>query len=461
MKIILCYLNLARRRFFPVGVTMLVNELVAHNHDVKIFDISFYEGIGEDIDEKRRRLRFYKSIEDVIPIKLKKTNPLEDLKRHVKEFNPGLVGFSALSIDFSLAKTLAKVVKEEDPTTITILGGIHATVAPEECILEDCFDIICIGEGEIALTKLAKSIENGTDYSHIDNLWVKNTGGIVKNKVHSFRKLDELPTPDWEPFDPQHIWGALYGKMYRMAPVELSRGCPYRCTYCVNDSLRNIYDSGKNYHRRKTPEKAIEDMLYLKEKYNIEMFYILDEAFLAMKNTELQRLSELYRKKINTPFFSQTRAETVTDEKAKIIAEMGCEVISMGIENGNEEIRRTVLHRNVSNEQIIKAFKTMQKYGIKVSSFNMLGVPGETKKTILETIELNRSCKPDSIGVSYFFPYKGTSLRNLAIKEKMITGNEDPSLANEKPVLDLPTISKEEIIHFYEHFVEYCTNRNG
>jgi len=249
--------------------------------------------------------------------------------------------------------------------------------------------------------------------------------------------------------------------MYRMAPVELSRGCPYRCTYCVNDSLRNIYDSGKNYHRRKTPEKAIEDMLYLKEKYNIEMFYILDEAFLAMKNTELQRLSELYRKKINTPFFSQTRAETVTDEKAKIIAEMGCEVISMGIENGNEEIRRTVLHRNVSNEQIIKAFKTMQKYGIKVSSFNMLGVPGETKKTILETIELNRSCKPDSIGVSYFFPYKGTSLRNLAIKEKMITGNEDPSLANEKPVLDLPTISKEEIIHFYEHFVEYCTNRNG
>lgn len=461
MKIILCYLNLARRRFFPIGITMLANKLVAHNHDVRIFDTSFYNGIGADIDEKRRKLCFYKSIENEIPIKLKDTNPLEDLKKLIKEFNPGLVGISALSIDFPLAKTLAKMVKELNPSIITMLGGVHATIDPEECILEDCFDILCVGEGERALTDLAKCIEDGTDYSHIDNLWIKNREKIVKNKVRSFIDLDELPNPDWELFDPQHICGALYGKMYRMAPVELSRGCPYRCTYCVNDSLRNIYSSGKDYHRRKSSEKAIEDMVYLKNKYNIEMFYILDETFLVIKHAELQRFSELYREKINTPFFSQTRPETVTDEKAKIIAEMGCKVISMGIENGNEEIRRTVLNRNVSNEQIIKAFKIMHKYGIKVSSFNMLGVPGETKKTVLETIELNRLCEPDSIGVLYFFPYKGTTLRNLAIKENMITGDEDPGLANDQPVLNLPTISKEELIHFYEHFVEYCRNRNA
>ncbi len=457
----MCYLNLARRRFFPIGITMLVNELVAHNHDVRIFDTSFYNEISVDLDEKRRKLGFYKSIENEIPIKLKETNPLEDLKKFIKEFNPGLVGFSALSIDFPLAKTFAKMVKETNQTIITVLGGVHATVASEECILEDCFDILCIGEGEHALTELAKAVEEGNDYSHIDNLWVKNEKKIEKNKVRSYKDMDKLPKPDWDLFDSQHIWGALYGKMYRMAPVELSRGCPYRCTYCVNDRLRNIYDDGVNYHRRKTPEKAIEDMWYLKNKYNIEMFYILDETFLAMKNTELQKLSELYRLKIHTPFFSQTRPETVTEEKARIIAEMGCKVISMGIENGNEEIRRTVLNRNVSNEQIIKAFKTMHKYGIKVSSFNMLGVPGETKKTVLETIELNRLCEADSIGVSYFFPYKGTSLRNFAIKENMITGNEDPGLANYQPVLNLPTITKEDIIHFYTHFVEYCKSKQG
>jgi radical SAM superfamily enzyme YgiQ (UPF0313 family) len=86
----------------------------------------------------------------------------------------------------------------------------------------------------------------------------------------------------------------------------------------------------------------------------------------------------------------------------------------------------------------------------------MLGVPGETEQTILETIELNRLCKPDSIGVSYFFPYKGTSLRDLAIKEKMINGDEDPNLSNDVPVLKLPSISQSKITNYFVNFVELC-----
>ena len=86
----------------------------------------------------------------------------------------------------------------------------------------------------------------------------------------------------------------------------------------------------------------------------------------------------------------------------------------------------------------------------------MIGVPGETEESILDTIELNRLCKPDSIGVTYFFPYKGTSLRDIALKERMINGDEDPSLANEEPTLNLPTITKDKLIFYYQNFVEYC-----
>jgi len=177
---------------------------------------------------------------------------------------------------------------------------------------------------------------------------------------------------------------------------------------------------------------------------------------MALAKSEIKTLAEMYKQKINTPFFAQTRPETVTEEKAKIVADMGCKVMSMGIENGNEHIRNAVLNRKVSKEQIINAFKILKKYGIQTSSFNMLGVPGETEQTILETIELNRLCKPDSIGVTYFFPYKGTALREFALKKNMITGDEDPNLSNDVPVLKLPTISQSKIVHYFVNFVELC-----
>lgn len=456
MKILLCYLNTSRRRLFPISLTVLANELTSSGHEVKIFDTSFYGQLSYDLDEKRRKAGFYKEIDDNIPMQMKTTDPWKDLEEIINGFNPALVGISALSIHYSLSKDIARKVKGISPKTPVVLGGIHPTVSPEECIEEDCFDMICIGEGEDALVELSRRMENGDDYSSIENIWIKKNGHIKKNAVRQFKTLANLPLPDWDLFDPQHVYGPLYGKIYRIAPVELSRGCPFRCTYCVNDALREVYSNARKYHRRKSPEKAVADMQHLKQKYDIEMFYILDETFLSMKPGEFQALAEMYKQRINTPFFTQTRPETVTEEKAEILADMGCKVISMGIENGNEHLRRTVLNRKVSNDQIINAFKILRKYGIQRSSFNMLGIPGETEETILETIELNRICEPDSIGVSYFFPYKGTSLRDTALKEKMITGDEDPDLSNHQPVLDLPTVSREVLVHYYEKFNEYC-----
>ena len=437
-------------------MTTLSNELTSSGHEVRVFDTSFYVQYGTDLDAKRRGLGFYKEIKNEVPLEMKTTDPVLDLENVIKEFQPALIGISALSIDFHLSKVVARLIKKILPEIPIILGGVLPTVSPDECIQEDCFDMICVGEGEKALVELSKCIESKEDYSNINNLWVKNQGQIKKNPTGSFKTLDSLLVPDWDLFDPQHIWGPLYGQMYRVAPVELSRGCPYRCTYCVNDALRNVYSESDKYHRRKSPEKAVSDMLYLKNKYDIEMFYILDETFMAVTKSEIKTLAEVYKQKINTPFFAQTRPETVTEEKAKIVADMGCKVMSLGIENGNDHIRKAVLNRKVSKEQIISAFKILKKYGIQTSSFNMLGVPGETVDTILETIELNKLCEPDSIGVTYFFPYKGTALREFALKKNMITGDEDPNLSNDVPVLKLPTISQSKIVHYFVNFVELC-----
>ena len=454
MNILFCFLNTALRRFFPIGLTVLVNELESIGHRVKIFDTSFFSQVGEDLDLKRRESGFYKSIDDEVPIRMNSENMWTTLIDDIEQFKPELVAISALSIHFDLSKELAKKVKDISPHIPIILGGIHATVSPDACIREDCFDMICLGEGEETLKELTRCIETDSDYSSVGNLWYKHNGRITRNSIQPLKKLDELPNPDWNRFDPQHIWGALYGKMYRMAPVELSRGCPYKCTYCVNECLRNLYAQSGKYHRRKSLEKAINDMLYLKQTYNIDMFYILDETFLSMTFKQLVLLAKMYKKTINTPFFIQTRPETVSEEKAQLLAEMGCVVVSMGIENGNEHLRRQILNRKVSDKQIIEAFRILRKIGIKTSSFNMLGIPGETEDTILETIELNRLCDPDSVSVSYFFPYQGTSLRDYALEKRMIIGDENPGLANYQPVLKLPTVSKEVIINYYEKFVE-------
>ena len=127
--------------------------------------------------------------------------------------------------------------------------------------------------------------------------------------------------------------------------------------------------------------------------------------------------SRLWKEKVGLPFWCQVRVEGVDEENARLLEEAGCASVTAGIESGNEEFRKKVIHRMMSNQQIVDAFKILKKTNIQVSANSIIGFPGETREQIFDTIELNRKIDLDNIMVHTYNPYKGTSLYKLCVEK--------------------------------------------
>ena len=109
-----------------------------------------------------------------------------------------------------------------------------------------------------------------------------------------------------------------------------------------------------------------------------------------------------------------------------------CELIQFGVESGNDYIRNTVMSRDMPRETIVNAFKLAKKYGVKTNAINIIGVPGETKEMLLDTVKLNQEINPDTTGVNIFYPYKGTPLGDKSFKEKLVNVGKFNDFSNER-----------------------------
>ena len=127
-----------------------------------------------------------------------------------------------------------------------------------------------------------------------------------------------------------------------------------------------------------------------------------------------------------------------------MLKEANCIMIAIGIESGDEEVRTKVLQRRMKDQRIIEAFEIVQKHGIAVSSFNMVGIPGETKGLFQKTISLNARIKPDIVQQTIFYPYRGTGLGELAYREGYVVREGYPTYLG-RGTLSLPGFSLQEI----------------
>lgn len=456
MKILLIYFNTAARGAFPLGLSILANYIKKQGHDVRIFDTTFYEAFRMKKREiLREKIGQYKEISNPIELKYSSSSIEDDLISEIQEFQPQIIGLSILSAHFHFSIELSKIIKEHFPGIPIIVGGLHPTILPEETINVNYFDMICVGEGEYALSELLKRIENDKDIIDVKGIWVKRNGAVYKNDIGKLTDINKIPINDWDLFSCQHLLAPLDGRLHRMGSVEFSRGCPYSCAYCSINYLRDLMKPQK-YLRRKNVDRSIEELVYLKDKYRLEMFYFLDETFLSNDTSSLKLFAKEYRQNIGIPFHGLTHPLSVTEDKVKILKEMNCYLMTIGIEHGNESFRKNVLNRNVSNAQIIRSFELFEKYGIFASAFGMIGLPFETRGLVFDTIEMFRKCQPRTYSVGIYKPFPGSNLRSRCIKEGFLDpSNDDYKYPNETSVLNMPQFPKEEIEALYKTFYLY------
>lgn len=414
----------------PLNIPLVIGILKKYNHKVRLFDMTDYEIFDDDsydsIFFKEAAFDVEKVIQDrtdfsekenisrphIHGCDLKKSDYITDFEILLDDFKPDIVAVSSLSIDFKFICDFLLPFKIRYGFPV-IIGGIHAILRPEETINSPACDFICIGEGENSLPMLLDTLENKGSLKQVKGIWFKQNGKITKNSPIQLTELTTLPYPDYDCFDPIHFYRPFDGKRYKMLNYELSRGCPFKCSYCVNGVLQEKYKGLGKYNRIKDINQSIEELKCLINKYKFDFIRFWDEDFATVKTDDLNHYALLYLKEIKLPFLIYARVESVTEKKVQILKKMGCKTFAMGIESGNEFIRKQVMNRKMSNETIIKKFKMVKSYGIRVSAYNIIGLPYETRVNIFDTIKLNRKVKPDSFSVTHLEPYKGTPIRKM------------------------------------------------
>ncbi|HLG29374.1 MAG TPA: radical SAM protein, partial [Candidatus Brocadiales bacterium] len=367
----------------------------------------------------------------------------EQIKQFVKDYNPALIGFSVVTPQYQHALRFARAIKSFSNIPI-VCGGIHATMVPEEALRKECFDYVCVGEGEEAILELVTKLENGEDTSRIPNIWTKRACSepfachserseesrliaqgklresnekIIKNNVRPLTDISRLPRKDYELFDLQRLIDVEDGWVRLMA----SRGCPYRCTYCFNHKIVERYkeetSSHKlNYLRRHSVDEVLSEIDFLLSRYrNIRMFIFDDDLFTQDKKY-LSEFCDKYPKHTTLPFVVNAHVKAFDEERAQALKQANCAIVKFGLESGSERIRREILNRPMSNDEIIRAFQYAQKYDLHTSAFVMFGLPHETKEDIIETIKLLSVIKPGRFRWSIFFPFPGTVAYEISAK---------------------------------------------
>lgn len=385
---------------------------------------------------------------------------LARLEREVEAFDPQLVAYTAVSTQFPFVCTAANRIRERWPDRFQLLGGVHASLRPEESI-QGPFDAICVGEGELPAVELADALAAGRRPSAIRNLWIKQPDGSVeKNPTREFAvELDALPFPDREMW---HGW--VLNRRAESAVILPSRGCPYNCSYCSNHALRKLA-AGK-YVRFRSPDAIARELRAIKARYPETKEVYLQSETIAVNAAWLEELAQklqLLNAESDPPLtfacnFRVAR-QFLNDRIFAALARANVRTMEIGLESGSERVRCDVLRRHYSNAEFFQAVELARRHGMEVNVYNMIGLPGETRADHDETIRVNHQVCPSRSLTSIFFPYPGTDLFGTCETEGLVTAGAGHQTAERsRATLDLPGFSRKEIQRCFEWF-EYRVYR--
>lgn len=437
MKILFVWPNGDTFGVKPIGISLLIAMLKREGHKIDLFDTTFIDLGRPDYNQELTKRGYFKPVDYGRDVSKRPLSLIEEFDKKMRLFKPELVMFSVLSDEVETARTI--IMHCQDTYAVGVLIGNKAA----SNIMNDIYSsTISVYHGE-ALNDIVEIVKRKY-YRH-------------QHTFHSpgyFKNLDSLPYLDWSHFDPRHFLRAYDGQVYRSGDYMIGWGCINSCTYCINESWREMHGGMKGCLRRYSVERVIAELEFLSGLWRLQFFKFHDEDFLLKPFNYLEDLAIEYDAHIALPFSCMTNARSVTENRAALLAVMGCVSVSIGIETG-DPVMRTILNRKESPEDIVEAVQILKSQGIRVSSFNMIGLPYETTETIEATIELNRAAGIEHPNVSFYIPLHGTRLYDISVAAGYYKPG-DP-VSTDKPSLKLPTISNERLQYYYDNFHRLVT----
>lgn len=361
----------------------------------------------------------------------------EEVLDRIDAFRPDVVGFSVMSQQFSWACGVSRALRERRPDLPQAVGGVHCTMVPDEVVATELFDYVFVGECDLAFPELVDRMRDGGDLTTVPNCRVparfSPTGRAIHNAVGPFPDLAALPPTDYELFDIDHIVGEKNGWM----GLITSRGCPYKCTYCFNKEIVDLYKAEggarnvKEYLRAYPVDRMIEEIRELKRRHPRIRTLIIDDDLFTLDKAYVRAWTAAYRASgIGLPFVVNAHVQCFDDAMAKALADAGCMIVKYGLESGSDRVRKEVLWRFMTNRQIAETTAAAHRHGLHTSAFIMFGLPHETREEVYETLRLCAQVKMGRFRWAIFYPFPGTAGYTIAKEAGLVDWDKWANMGN-------------------------------
>ena len=378
----------------------------------------------------------------------------DQLQDRIAELKPDIVGISCFfSSRFPAVIEAAKTIKGIDKNIVTITGGIHPSLMPEHVCSFPDIDFAAVGEGERIIVEFIEAVNGNRPFENVDGLAFKSDGKIKVNQRNGYiDNLDSLGFPAWDMFDMERYlaigedrWGLGHG---RYAPVVTSRSCPYRCTFC---SIHAVMGPGYRAH---SPGYVVEMVKKLVDDYKADEISFEDDNLTYDKERFIEICKGIIDSGLkirwNTP--NGVHVGSLDRESLEWAKEAGCDSVNLAIESGDDYIRNKVIKKGLKAETIYEVARACRDIGIKTNAYFVIGMPGETDKSIENTKKYIGDLKFNNVSIFIATPMPGTKLYDEVIEKGYIKKETfDTDFINyqatifTQPSIETPDFNREKV----------------
>ncbi len=343
-----------------------------------------------------------------------------------------LAGITTTAPTYNSALVLANLIKQSNNNTTVVLGGPQATFLDEECLGKSAADAVVRGEGEHTMLDIAGSVESGGTCD-FDGVTYRDADTIVKNPDRKLiADLDDIPFParnllPMEKYSPPKSTGVIS-----------SRGCPFRCIFCASSKLYS-----------KTFRSRSADNLYQEVAHLVAQGYenvtMLDDNFILNKERAFEFADLVEEHRLKFDWSCTGRVDSIDEDLLRRLSEVGCSGLFFGVESASNETLK-LIKKGFTTDQVIDAFDLLKDYDYTTTASFMLGLPGDDRQKIVNTINLAKKIDPDFAMFSVTTPYPGTELyENIDHYDIELTVNDWSQFTLAKPVVRTSALSTRDL----------------
>lgn len=391
----------------PIGLAYVAAALENDGHEVMIIDMP---AEAKDVDE---------------------------VKEDIERCRPDVVGVYCATYRVNHANEVINTAKEVDASIKTLMGGPHASLLAEDCMKNENLDVVVCGEGEVTMPELIRAWESDGNLAKVKGIVfrVSRNQGIVRNPPRELADVDSLPYPARHllPMDKYRLFGT-----FKLGTMISSRGCTFGCHYC---SVAAIY--GRRW-RPRSAERIVDEMEHLQKNYDIDVLTFMDDNFDLDKKRVMMLCDEIRERDLDILWGYQSASVIKDEEMLKKLRNVGCRILTYSIETSSRK-SIDVMKKKINMQQVRDVFQISKELGMIRIANIILGLPGETKKDVEESIELARALDPE---YALFFlptPYPGTKFYETAEKMGMIKELDWSKYDTANPIIETEQLSLDEL----------------